>query len=141
MKLKEYDNAIETFISIFKLLAAIFPNEQYQPALHSREKDDAHLLTAEAYTIKGDYEEAVKWLKRMFDFELNIRTRYGADAKVKSSLIKDSNFIPFRSCRTTKGYLGEMIDLFKADRFKQLENSNSYRVLLAELEREYQKSV
>lgn len=141
IKLNEYDNALETFTSIFKILNAIFSNEEYQTALHSREKDDVHLLIAEVYTIKGEYEEAVKWLRKMFDYEMNIRTKYKSDIKIISPLVKDSNFMPFSRCHTKKGYLGEMIERFSADRFKPLEGTNSYRTLLMEIKREYQKLV
>ncbi len=129
-------DALASFLAVFAINDAIFGDEPLPTALHDRERDDAHLLIAEVYTRLAQYTEALSWLEKLLDYELSVRPRYTPELRVRSPLMKDAHFTPFRRYRTAKGYLEGLATACRAARFAPLMQTARGQALLSRIDAE-----
>jgi len=115
----KYDAALKMFKMIFKLIEIICEDKPIMPPLHYRERGDVHVLIARTYIEMGDIENALHWLEKMVDYDINILTQTQHDwndGNHKKRLLKKLNSPEFDSIR------GEERFIALIERTNELEN-------------------
>ena len=92
LQLEKYDDALKMFQSVFSLIETFFDGEELLPPLHCRERGDVHTLIAQTYLNMNDTENAFLWIKKMVDYDLNIRSKFENDMLVKTPFLRDVGF-------------------------------------------------
>lgn len=131
LQLKKHDEALKILESVFALIKLFFGEEEYLPPLHCRELGDVHMLISQIYLEMGDDENAIYWLEKMVNYDLNVRKFFTNDMMVKTPLLRDVGFTFYWAHYDAKEKLKEKLS---SSTFDSLRNSEKFILLKSKVE-------
>ena len=78
-KMKKYDAALRMFKRIFEIINIVYSHRPIPPSpLHRKDGGDVHILIARTYLEMGEIENALEWIEKMVDYDINISPQLNA---------------------------------------------------------------
>ncbi len=123
----EYDDALKMYKSVFQMIEHIFCEDTYLPPKHIRERGDVHILIARTYLKMNNMDEAIIWLTKMVDYDINVRCNFENEMKVINPFLKDVNYKFYWKHYNIKTTL---LDKLNSNEFMSLKGNINYIELI-----------
>ena len=116
-KMKKYDAALRMFKRVFEIIGIIYSHRPIPPSpLHRKDGRDVHALIARTYLEMNEIENALEWLEKMVDYDINISPQLNADSndenlsvkEEKKRLLKKLNGAEFDSIKNNERFISLM---------------------------------
>ncbi len=96
MELEQYNDAAEVLEYAVKLIDITAGDEEVLPPMHWREDGDIYKLLAEVYVKLGRTDDALAYLGKMVDYDVDVCALFREDMKMKNPLLRDVNHKYYR---------------------------------------------
>lgn len=124
----KYEDALTVFTSAISFIEIVFKDERFVPSIHIRDSGDIYNLIAKTYIKLGNIDNAILWLKKMVDYELNICSEYTNNMKLKNPLLSAVTFLNYyKSFKSRKGYLESLLGNLEDHAFDDLKDNIEYQ--------------
>ncbi|MCL2773039.1 MAG: helix-turn-helix transcriptional regulator [Oscillospiraceae bacterium] len=126
-RMRKYDEALKMFFSVFSFMELVFGDEKVMPPVQNTDSGDVYALIAKTYIEMGDAENALSWLKKMVDYDIDIRSQFKDDMYVETPLLRDVKYNFYSKLEDNKKRLSSKLNRTE---FDCLKNNDRFTSLL-----------
>jgi len=84
---EKYKDAAITVETSLELINCFFKDDEVVPPIHYRDRDDLYMLLAKIYLKDGNLDNAITYLEKMVDYDLNDYFTINSNTQTKSPLL------------------------------------------------------
>ena len=85
---EKYKDAAITVETSLELINCFFKDDKVVPPIHYRDRDDLYMLLAKIYIKDGNLDNAITYLEKMVDYDLNDYFTINSNTQTKSPLLR-----------------------------------------------------
>ena len=128
--MKQYDDALKMFHSVFALIKIIFADEKFMPPIHRRERGDVHVLIARTYLEMDDKSKALDWLEKMVDYDIDVLDKSKNDMYIKTPSLRDVEYDFYFTWEPLEHWQKRLLKKLNSEDFESLRTDARFTALL-----------
>ena len=126
----QYEDAIQSYKSIFGIITAVYGDEEYTPPLHILAW--LHGNIADCYLKLGDIETAYFWFEKMIEHHKIIGKYYNKRTQLETPLLRECKFEFFAKEYNVKS---SILNELNVQKFDSIRNSEKFIKLIDKVNR------